>query len=333
MAVTLGKLAEHIGAELHGDADEVVHRVASLPLASTGDVSFLQDRAYRSFLAVTGASAVIVAPGDVQACPCAALVLANPYVGYARAAALLHPPPALIAGVDASARIAGSARIGAGARIEAFVTIGSDAIIEDDVLIGAGSHVGARAVIGAMTRIGNRVGVADDVRIGRRCIVHAGAVIGADGFGYARDAGRWLKIPQTGSVQLGDDVEIGANSTIDRGALSDTVIEDGVKIDNLVQVGHNCRIGAHTAIAGCVGISGSSTIGKRCMIGGGVGIAGHLSIADDVILTGYTMVTKSISEPGSYSSGWSARPSAAWRREAALLRRLAARHRYGRHEG
>jgi UDP-3-O-[3-hydroxymyristoyl] glucosamine N-acyltransferase len=206
--------------------------------------------------------------------------------------------------------------------------VGPLAVIEDDVdvgervFVGPGCIVQRGAHIGADSRLISRVNVCAGVRIGRRCILHAGAVVGADGFGFAANAGTWVKVPQVGSVEIGDDVEIGANTTIDRGAIDDTVVEHGVKLDNQIQVGHNVTIGAHTAIAGCVGISGSTTIGRRCMIGGGVGIAGHLTIADDVVVTGCSLVSASIKHPGSYSSGMPAVETRMWRRMVAHLRRL-----------
>lgn len=323
MAISLGELAARIGAELDGDPAARVERVATLDRAGAGELSFLYDRRYRRFLAVTGATAVILAPQDRGDCPVAALVTDDPYLGYARAAALLHPPPAARPGLHPAAVVSPRARVAPSAHVGARAVVEDGAEIGERVELGAGAFVGADAVIGEDTRLGAAVVICRGVRIGRRCLLHPGAVIGADGFGFARDGGRWVKIPQLGSVHVGDDVEIGANTTIDRGTLRDTVIEDGVKIDNLVQIGHNCRIGAHTAIAGCAGISGSVDIGRRCMIGGGVGIAGHLHIADDVVITGMSMVTKSIREAGVISSGWPARSSREWRREVAALRALA----------
>ncbi|MGE0385884.1 MAG: UDP-3-O-(3-hydroxymyristoyl)glucosamine N-acyltransferase [Gammaproteobacteria bacterium] len=325
MGITLGELAVRIGAELRGDPGTLVERVATLESAARGDVSYLHDRRYRRFLKVTGASAVIVTPELAQECPVAALVVADAYAAYARASSVMHPPPPVVAGVHSSAVVAADARIDASARIGPHAVIEAGAQIGAGVDIGPGCVVGAGAFIDEHTRLVARVTIGHGVRIGRRCILQPGAAVGADGFGFARDGGRWLKIEQIGSVHLGDDVEVGCNSTIDRGALRDTVVEDGVKIDNLVQIGHNCHIGAHTAIAGCAGISGSVTIGKRCMIGGGVGINGHIDICDDVLITGFTMVTKSVREPGTYSSGWPIQPSAQWWAEVARLRRLAAR--------
>jgi len=325
MTITLGELAAAIDAVLDGDPHVRVRRVATLDQAGAGDVSFLYDRRYRRFLGITGASAVILAPGDAAQCVAAKLIVDDPYLGFARAATVLHPPAPVVPGVHPSAWVSPQAQVSAGARVGAQAVIERGARIGDGADVGAGCLVGEDAVIGEFTRLHAGVTVCHGVRIGRRCIVFEGAVIGADGFGLARDGERWMRIPQIGSVQIGDDVEIGANTTVDRGTLRDTVIEHGVKIDNLVQIGHNCRIGAHTAIAGCAGISGSVTVGRRCLIGGGVGLAGHLEVADDVVLTGFTMVTKSIRRPGTYSSGWPSRDARQWRREVAALRRLGAR--------
>lgn len=323
MSITLGELAARLDAQLHGSAELRVERVAGLDRAGAGDLSFLCDPAYRRFLKITAATAVIVSAADVADCPVATLAVRNPYLAYARATAMLHPLPAVAAGVHPSAWVSPDARVAASARVGPKAVVEAGACLGEAVDIGAGCFVGAGAFIGDYSRLGPNVTVWHGVRIGRRCILYSGAVIGADGFGLARDADRWVRVPQIGGVQLGDDVEIGANSTVDRGALGDTLIEDGVKIDNLVQIGHNCRIGAHTAIAGCVGISGSAKIGRRCMIGGGTGINGHIEIADDVQITGMSMITKSISQRGSYSGGWPARDSRYWRRLVARVHRLA----------
>jgi UDP-3-O-[3-hydroxymyristoyl] glucosamine N-acyltransferase len=325
MAVTLAELAEHIGAELHGDGTCTVGAVAALERAGHGDVSFLQNRAFRKFLKVTGASAVILGEEFLRECPVAALVMEDAYLGYARAAGLLHPHNPRVPGIDPAARIEAGAMIASSASVGAFSVVEAGARIGEEVEIGPNCFIGRDASVDACTCLGAGVTICHGVTIGRRCIIQAGAVIGADGFGLARDRDRWIKIPQIGGVRLGDDVEIGANTTIDRGALEDTIIENGVKIDNLVQVAHNVRIGEHTAIAACVGISGSVVIGKRCMLAGGVGIAGHLEIADDVVVTGMSMVTKSITEAGTYSGGWAAQVAPQWRRNVAALRRLGRR--------
>lgn len=323
---TLAEIARHIGAELHGDGGLLIEGVATLDCAQPGQLAFLVDRKYRRFLQVTGAAAVILRPVDLPSCRTAALVTHEPYLAYARAAALLYPAPEASGEVHASAVVAADAVIEPGAEVGPQCVIGEGARIQAHALVGPGSVVAAGAVVGAYSRLVARVTLGADVRIGRRCLIHPGAVIGADGFGLARDGERWVKIPQLGSVHIGDDVEVGANTTIDRGALKDTVIEDGVKLDNLVQVAHNVRIGAHSAVAGCAGIAGSTTIGRRCMIGGGAGIGGHITLADDVMVTGMSMVPSSLGAPGSYSSGWPARDSRLWRRTVAQVN-LQARRR------
>jgi UDP-3-O-[3-hydroxymyristoyl] glucosamine N-acyltransferase len=319
---TLGQLAARFGLVLRGDPDVPVHAVATLRDATPGTVTFLANPRYRRYLASTRAAAVIVDASAAAECATAALVSKNPYAAYARIAAWLHPEPRAAAGVhpsavvDPSASVAPSAHVGPHAVIEAGARVGERAEI------GAGCVLGAGASIGEDTRLAARVTLYRGVTVGRRCIVHSGAVLGADGFGIAQDADGWVKVPQLGSVVVGDDVEIGANTTIDRGAIEDTVIEDDVKLDNQIQVAHNVRIGAHTAIAGCVGISGSTTIGRHCMIGGGVGIAGHLEIADNVAVLGMSLVSRSLTKPGIYSASVPAIEARDWRRVVARLRHL-----------
>jgi UDP-3-O-[3-hydroxymyristoyl] glucosamine N-acyltransferase len=324
---SLGELAVRFGLALRGDPGLVVSRVATLSHAEPGSLSFLANPRYRRQMESTRATAVLVGPDNAASCPVATLIDPNPYLAYARIADLLHPQALPLPGIHPSAVVSIVARVASSA------SVGPLAVIEDEVEIGERAFVGPGCIvqrgarIGADTRLMARVNVYADVRIGQRCIVHAGAVIGADGFGFAPDAGRWVKVPQVGTVQVGDDVEIGANTTIDRGAIDDTVVENGVKLDNQIQVGHNVTIGAHTAVAGCVGISGSTTIGQRCMIGGGVGIAGHLTIADDVVVTGCSLVSASIRQAGSYSSGMPAVETRMWRRMVAHLRRLDSKER------
>jgi UDP-3-O-[3-hydroxymyristoyl] glucosamine N-acyltransferase len=318
---SLGELAVRFGLELRGSPEIRVSHVAVLPQAREGSLSFLANSRYRKGLRDTHASAVVIDPADAGESPVAALLTRNPYLAYARIASLLHPEPPLIAGIHPSAAVAKSARIAASASVAALVVIEEGVEIGEGAYIGPGCIVQRGARIGEGTRLVARVNICAGVQIGRRCILHPGSVIGADGFGFAPDRGTWVKVPQVGSVILGDDVDIGANTTIDRGAIEDTVIEEGVKLDNQIQVGHNVHIGAHTAIAACSGISGSTKIGKRCLIGGMVGFAGHLTIADDVVITGCSMVSASIREPGSYSSGIPVMASRAWRRIVAHLRR------------
>ena len=319
---SLGELAVRFALELRGDPDTRVSHVATLAQAAPGSLSFLADSRHRRELATTRASAVVLGPADAPACPVAALVTENPRLAFAHMAAVLHPEPEYAPGIHPTAVVA------TGVRVPASATVGALAVIEEDVELGERAWVGPGCIVqrgarvGAETRLVARVNLYPGVELGARCLVHAGAVIGADGFGFALDGSRWVKIPQVGSVRIGDDVEIGANTTVDRGAIGDTVIGEGAKLDNQIQVGHNVSIGAHTAIAACTGISGSTKIGKRCMVGGMVGFAGHLTIADDVVITGCSLVSASIREPGSYSSGMPTVPTRAWRRMVAHLRRF-----------
>jgi len=319
---SLGELAVRFGLELRGDPDLRVSRVATLQHAGPGGISFLSNARYRRQLAATRATAVVVAAADADACPVAVLVDTNPYLAYARIATLLHPAPDTVPGIHASAVV------GTAAAVDASAAIGPQSVVEDGatigprVFLGPGCIVQRGARIGADTRLIARVTLCRDSSIGERCILHPGVVIGADGFGNAMDGRTWVKIPQIGAVRIGNDVEIGANTTIDCGAIEDTVIEDGVKLDNQIQIGHNVTIGAHTAIASCTGISGSTTIGKRCVIGGLVGMAGHLTIADDVVITGLSMVSGSLPKPGSYTSGFPAEETKTWWRRVARFRKL-----------
>jgi UDP-3-O-[3-hydroxymyristoyl] glucosamine N-acyltransferase len=320
--LTLGELASVIGADLRGDPDLLVERVATLQGAGPGAVTFLSNRRYRHLLAGTRASAVILGPADAPDCPTAALVMANAYLGYARAASALNPPVAPPRGVHPSARVSDAARVDASAWVGPQAVVEAGAEVAAHAFIGPSCVVGEGVRVGAGTRLVANVTLCAGVALGARVLVHPGAVIGADGFGIANDRGVWVKIPQLGSVVVGDDVEIGANTTVDRGALEDTVIENGVKLDNQIQVGHNCRIGAHTAIAGCTGIAGSTTIGQRCMIGGGVGINGHIEICDDVQIAARSVVYQSITQPGMYASGTPLQPQAQWLRNLPRHRQL-----------
>jgi UDP-3-O-[3-hydroxymyristoyl] glucosamine N-acyltransferase len=318
----LADLATQVAAELRGDPDREIRGVATLEDAGTGDIAFLANHRYRSQLATTGASAVILQAADSAACPVDCLVTANPYLAYARIADLLFPTPGCVGGVHPSAVVAPGAQVHATAWVGPLCVIEEGADIGPGAYIGPGSLVGAGSRIGAGTRLVARVVVWNATVVGARCILHPGAVIGSDGFGNANDGGRWVKVPQLGRVVIGDDVEIGANTTVDRGSLRDTVIADGVRLDNLIQVGHNVTIGAHTAAAAFVGISGSTAIGSRCTLGGAAGFAGHLTIADDVHVTGMAMVTHSLHQPGVYSSGIPAIPSREWRRNVARFQHL-----------
>ena len=319
---SLGELAVRFGLELRGAPEARVSHVATLSQAGEGSLSFLANSRYRRSLRECRASAVVLAAEEAEGCPVAALITPNPYLIYARIASLFHPQAHAAPGIHPSAVVARGARIAASAAVGPLAVIEEDVELGERVEVGPGCIVQRGARIGADTRLVARVNVYAGVQIGERCILHAGAVIGADGFGFASDAGTWVKVPQVGSVRVGDDVEIGANTAVDRGAIEDTVIEQGAKLDNLIQVGHNVTIGAHTAIAACTGISGSTTLGRRCRIGGMVGFAGHLTIADDVVITGCSLVSASIREAGSYSSGMPTVPTRAWRRMVAHLRRF-----------
>ncbi|HZE44182.1 MAG TPA: UDP-3-O-(3-hydroxymyristoyl)glucosamine N-acyltransferase [Steroidobacteraceae bacterium] len=319
---SLGELAVRFGLTLRGDPSLDVRSVATLSGANSGALSFLANSRYRRQLESTRATAVILSAQDEAHCPVAALIDPNPYLAYARIATLMHPEMVAEPGIHASAVVAGGAQIASSASIGPLAVIEAGAQIGERVLVGPGCIVQKGASVGADSTLRSRVNLYPGVTLGQRCILHAGAVVGADGFGFAPNDGTWVKVPQVGSVRIGDDVEIGANTTIDRGAIDDTVVENGVKLDNQIQVGHNVIIGAHTAIAACTGISGSTVIGRRCMIGGMVGFAGHLTIADDVVVTGCSLVSASIKKPGSYSSGMPTVETRLWRRMVAHLRRL-----------
>ena len=324
---SLGELAVRFGMALRGNPELRVSHVATLSQAAVGSLSFLANSRYRRQLGSTRATAVVVGPADLDACPVAALVDPNPYLAYAQIAELMHPAGPVVAGIHPSVVVADGARVAPSASVGPLCVIEAGAQVGERVRIGSGCTIQARAHIGDDTQLMPRVTLYPGVRIGERCLLHSGAVIGADGFGFAPDGGTWFKVPQVGSVRIGDDVEIGANTTVDRGAIEDTIIEDGAKLDNQIQVGHNVIIGAHTAIAACTGISGSTTIGRRCMIGGMVGFAGHLTIADDVTVTGCSLVSASIRQAGSYSSGMPTVETRAWRRMVASLRRLGEKER------
>ena len=318
----LGEIASALGAELRGDPDVRVSGLATLQAAGPGQISFLANPCYGKYLTDTRASAVIASPASAADAPTNVLLLDNPYLGYARLSHWFDPAPIASPGihptavVDPSVTLADDVCIGPNVVVEAGVEIGGK------VVVGAGSVIGARTTIGAQTVIRPRVTLAHDVLIGRRCHILSGAVIGSDGFGFANEKGVWHRIAQLGRVVLGDDVEVGANTTIDRGALDDTVIGNGVKLDNLIQIAHNVCIGDHSAMAAMVGIAGSTRIGRHCVFGGASGVAGHLEIGDRVHLTGMTLVTGDIREPGVYSSGTSADSNRQWRKNAVRFRQL-----------
>jgi UDP-3-O-[3-hydroxymyristoyl] glucosamine N-acyltransferase len=324
--VLLRDIIERLGGELIGDPATPIGSIEPLEAAGPTAIAFLSNPIYDKQLAASSAACVIVAPPfrDAAAARGAAIITPDPYLYFARLtqwwAGRTRPRPAQT--VHPTAAVDAAARIGARVHIAAFALIEADAVIGDDASIGAHVVVGTGCSVGAGTRIGPRVTLVAGTSIGARGIVHPGAVLGADGFGFAPDGGRWEKIEQLGRVVIGDDVEIGANTCIDRGALGDTVIADGVKIDNLVQIGHNVRIGKHTAIAGNVGIAGSSTIGAHCMLGGGSGVTGHVTIADHVVIGGATQVSRSIAKPGFYSGSFPFDDNASWEKNAAVLRNL-----------
>lgn len=318
----LGDIAKALGAELRGDPDIHVTGLATLQAADPEQLSFLANPAYAKYLADTRAAAVIVSPDAAGDCPTNVLLLDNPYLGYARISHWFDPTPAAPPGIHPSAIVDSSATIAASASIGPNVVVEANAAIGDQVSIGAGSIIGARASVGAGTVIRSRVTLGHDVVVGERCHLLSGAVVGSDGFGFANEKGQWHRIAQIGRVILGNDVEVGANTTIDRGALDDTVIGNGVKLDNLIQIAHNVRIGDHSAMAAMVGIAGSTKIGSHCVFGGASGVAGHLDIADQVHLTGMTLVTGDIREPGVYSSGTSAETNRQWRKNAVRFRQL-----------
>ncbi len=322
--IRLADLAACVGAALDGDADVVVRRVGTLDHAGSDAIAFLTSRRFRPQLAATRAAAVIVSPADTAATALPKLVHENPYAIYAKVAALLHPALQEIAGIDATASVGQGATVDPTAFVGPFAVIARNAHIGARVTIGAGSYVGDEAVIGDDAVLHPRSTLYPRCVIGARTVIHSGAVIGADGFGLAEQAGRWLKIPQIGRVVVGDDCEIGANTTIDRGAIDDTVIGNDVKLDNQIQIGHNCRIGDHTAIAGCVGIAGSATIGRNCKIGGAAMITGHLSLADNTVVSAATLICHSIAEPGVYTGAFPALAHREWQHVASELRRLRA---------
>jgi UDP-3-O-[3-hydroxymyristoyl] glucosamine N-acyltransferase len=319
---SLREIAERFGGEIVGDASVRVRCVATLESAGPGAISFLANERYLHQLRTTNAAALILAPAIREAVQKPRIITANPYLYFARVSALLNPPRRVQPGLDPDASVDPSACVDPAAEVGAYavlgpgVQVGPGSVIEAFVSLGKNVHVGRDTHIHAV------VSVYEECVIGDRVIVHSGAVIGADGFGIAFDGERWVKVPQVGRVRIGNDVEIGANTTIDRGALDDTVIEDGVKLDNQIQIAHNVRIGAHTAIAACTGIAGSVQIGRYCRIGGAVGIAGHVSIADHVEISGHTSITKSIDKPGAYSGVYPFATNRDWRRNAVHLRHL-----------
>jgi UDP-3-O-[3-hydroxymyristoyl] glucosamine N-acyltransferase len=312
---TLAQIVSRLGGRVAGEPQTLIRQVGSLEHAAAGQITFLSGNRNRSKLAETRAAAVILAAENERLTELPRIVSENPYAYFARVSQLFNPVVLQASGVHPSAVVSPSARLGRN------VSIGPGCVVGDDVTIGDESCLYPRVVLYPKCVLGKRV------------VVHAGAVIGADGFGIAPDDGRWVKIPQIGGVRIGDDVEIGANTTIDRGALDDTVIEEGVKLDNQVQVGHNVRIGAHSAVAGCVGIAGSADIGRHCTIGGAAMIHGHIRIADHVHVSAGTLISRSLSRPGTYTGFYPFDEHEAWRRNAAHLRRLGKAKSKGNKDG
>jgi UDP-3-O-[3-hydroxymyristoyl] glucosamine N-acyltransferase len=321
-AYRLADIVARFGGQVMGDADTRVQQIGTLEHATAGQIAFLANAKYRNQLECSNASAVILSPADANATNLPRIVCDNPYSYFARLSAFLNPLPECIPGIHPSAVIGKDAQISPHAHVGPLVTIGDNAVVGAGTVVMAGCSIGDGVVLGENTRLYPRVTVYHGCRIGNDVIIHSGVVIGADGFGIAMEEGRWLKIPQIGRVLIGDHVEIGANTTIDRGALDDTVIEEGVKLDNQIQVAHNVHIGAHTAIAGCVGIAGSARIGRYCRIGGSAGILGHLQIADNVEIASFTLIGKSIAEPGSYAGIFPFSKNDEWRNNAVHLRHL-----------
>jgi UDP-3-O-[3-hydroxymyristoyl] glucosamine N-acyltransferase len=319
---TAHEIAERFGLQVHGDGAAAVHGVATLAHAGPGQLSFLSNPRYRAQLADSAAAIVVLRADDAEAAPGTALIARDPYVAFAKIAALFEVVPVRPPGIHPSASIDPSARIAPTAHIGPFVSIGARSVVGDGCVIGPGCVIGEDCQVGAGSELIARVTLVTRVRLGQRVRVHPGAVLGADGFGLAMDAGRWIKVPQLGGVTIGDDCEIGANACVDRGALEDTTLEEDVRLDNLVQVAHNVHIGAHSAIAGCTGIAGSAKIGRYVMLGGAVGVVGHLEICDKVVVTGKSVVRNSIHEPGEYSSGTPLTDNRTWRKNAARFKQL-----------
>ncbi|MEO6264327.1 MAG: UDP-3-O-(3-hydroxymyristoyl)glucosamine N-acyltransferase [Luteimonas sp.] len=321
-AFTAAELAARFGLDLRGNAQVAVAGVSTLARAQRDQLAFLANPRYRAQLADTQAGVVVMRAEDATDYAGTVLVADDPYSAFAKLAALFDLHPTSSPGIHASAAIDASATVDPGAQVGPFVSIGARSTIAAGVVIGPGCAIGEDCDIGAGSELGANVTLVKRVRLGRRVLVHPGAVLGADGFGLAMDGGRWLKVPQLGGVVVGDDCEIGANTTIDRGALDDTVLEEDVRLDNQIQIGHNVVIGAHTAMAGCSAVAGSARIGRYCLIGGGAGVLGHLELCDRVVVTAMTLVTHSIREPGEYSSGTPLMENRSWRKSAARFKQL-----------
>jgi len=320
--VTLAQIVSRLGGRVVGEAQTLIRQVGSLERAQPDQITFFASPRYKAMLVATRAGAVVLAAEAEALTARPRIVCENPYAYFARVSRILNPSDAPQPGIHPSAQVAASARVPASARIEAGAVIGGNAVLGERVWIGAGCVIEDGAAIDDDSRLYASVVVNRDCRIGARAILHSGVVIGADGFGVAPDSGRWIKVPQIGRVLIGDDVEIGANTTIDRGAIDDTVIEDGVKLDNQIQIGHNCRIGAHTAMAGFSGVAGSTDIGKHCTIGAAAVILGHLRLVDHVDVSAGTVISRSIHQAGTYTGMFPFDDNASWARNTAQVRRL-----------
>jgi len=319
---TVAELAERFGLSFSGDGARVIDGVGTLAGAGPSQLSFLSNSKYTAQLAAARAGVVVLREENLADCPTAALVARDPYVAYARIAALFERLPAAPAGIHPSAVVAAGARVSTSASIGPGCVIADGAVIGDGVVLGPHCIIGEDCTVGAQSRLVARVTLVTRVTLGQRVLVHPGAVIGSDGFGLAFDKDHWVKLPQLGGVRIGDDCEIGANTTIDRGALDDTVLEEDVRLDNQIQIAHNVHVGAHTAMAGCAAVAGSAKIGRYCMIGGNAGVLGHLELADRVTITAKSLVTHSIREPGEYSSGVPLQDNRQWRKNAARFKHL-----------
>ncbi len=322
MRLSLNEIVARLGGEVVGNGETRVQGIGTLAQAKSDEIAFLTNPIYRDQLVSTRAGAVILNAQDASRTSLPRIVAANPYAYFARAAALFQPLESHTSGIHDAAVVAPNATVASTATIGALVSIGAGAQIGERTIIHSGVQVGDRVTIGADCIVYPNCVIYYDCEIGERVIIHSGAVIGADGFGFAFDADRWVKVPQVGRVRVEDDVEIGANTTVDRGAIDDTVIETGVKLDNQIQIGHNVRVGAHTVIAGCAAVAGSTSIGRHCRIGGGVGIVGHVEICDGVTITARTLVTKSIRQVGVYSGGLPHMGNREWLKATAHIKRL-----------
>lgn len=319
---SVAELAKRFSLEFKGDGERMIDGVGTLSGAGPSQLSFLSNSKYSAQLATTRAGVVVLNDDAAATCPTAALIARDPYVTYAHIAALFEHLPAAPKGVHSSAVVATGARVSATASIGPCCVIEDGAVVEDGAVLGPHCIVGPHCTVGAQSRLVARVTLVTRVTLGKRVLVHPGAVIGSDGFGLAFDRDHWVKLPQLGGVRIGDDCEIGANTTIDRGALDDTVLEEDVRLDNQIQIAHNVHVGAHTAMAGCAAVAGSAKIGRYCMIGGNAGVLGHLEVADRVTITAKSLVTHSIREAGEYSSGVPLQENRQWRRNAARFKHL-----------